>query len=394
MKITQINASASSIGGAGRIAVDLRARYDARGHHSVLYAGTGVSKETATLKTISKSAFHSLLARLAADDFSHFNTDYLLNLADFFAADVIHAHNLHGWYFNLRTLQKISERKPVVWTLHDMWAITPHCAHSYEAVPRHGFFACRSRRDYPGLWWRNDARLAEKKRALYARTAVHLVCPSAWLAEKVSLSVLADKPRTVIPNGVDVALFAPRSRLGARAKLGLPADKKIALFIANQGLKNEFKGGDLFLRLASTYGNDVIFLCVGEKADGSYGNVVIRRGTSDIHDLADYYSAADAYLMPSAAENFPLVVLEAQACGLPVVAHDVGGVKEAIVHRSTGYLAAYRDVQDLRVGLEYFFNKNDAEREAARQVCRARAQAKFSLEAMAEAYLSLYQTLI
>lgn len=395
MNVLLINATDDNGGGASRVAMDIFNGIKERGEKTTMFVGNKTSNNPEIHK-INKPKWRSIASHLLANDSKFFNTDKIIKTPEFTNADIVHAHNLHGWYFNLETLQLISEQKPIVWTLHDMWAITPHCAYAFDTECQNGFFPCPSRQIYPSILWPNEKYLMKQKRNYYLNTKMHLVTPSQWLADKVSQSILNDKALTIIPNGIDTDIFAPQDQKEARKKLNLPINKKIVLFIAHGGLKNEFKGGIYVKEMAKRYMNnsEIIFVCVGGDKECQYENIFERQSINNKTTLREYYSSADVLLFPSTAENFPLVILEAMACGLQIVAFDVGGVKEAIVSKEYGYLAMQKNIDDLYHGIDLLLTRSEAERSSSRLHCRNRAVTEYSLTTMVERYINLYTSLL
>jgi glycosyltransferase involved in cell wall biosynthesis len=395
MKIFTITAAYDELGGAARVATDLTENLKKEGLTTTVYAGVHQSLSS-HVHTIKKTWVDRVSSRLAANDMECFSTDYLLHTSDFKDADIVHAHNLHGWYFNLQTLGKMAAVKPVVWTLHDMWAITSHCAHTDLPLQANGFYTCPPHDTYPKLLWNNRRHLEAVKRAVYATAPLHIVTPSKWLKELVDVSILKDHHSHLIYNGVDTSVYQPTDKQHARTTLGLPLTKKIILFVASGGIKNVFKGGDFVRNLATRYAHDpdVQFICIGGSEDVIEGNVHHLPGIRDKQLLARWYAAADIFLFTSRSENFPLVVLEAMACGLPVVSFDVGGVKEAVGHGTHGYIARYLDTADLATGVEHILNLSPHATAAMAATCRQAVLDHFSLATMTNQYRSLYESLL
>jgi glycosyltransferase involved in cell wall biosynthesis len=293
----------------------------------------------------------------------------------------------------------MAQKKPIVWTLHDEWAITPHCAYTLEgSTMAHDLFTCPSLSTQPRLLFDTTARLAQRRTALYKRTHFHLVTPCQWLADRVRKTPLGTHDLRVIYNGVDTTTFHPADQKVARQELGLPLDKKIVLFLATAGAANTWKGWTYTEAAleAFTHNPDVLFLNVGGLSPETTvtPQVIYRPHESNPALVARYYQAADVLLSTSIAENFPLVILEAMSCGLPVVSFEVGGVAEAISHTRSGYLAKYRDESAVVTGLTWALSLSDQERADVAACARAKVQSSFSLEQMTDAYLSLYQSLI
>lgn len=391
MNILHINASDNGVGGAARVALDLHDTCIRNGHVSHFLSGVGYRKDDPSFHKIPFQTHRKLLAKLLANDAAYFNSDFIFQQKYYQEAEIVHFHNVHGWYFNLSTFKKICAEKKVIWTLHDMWAITPHCAHSYDLKSKDGFFSCRSLSDYPSLYWPNQTRLKNQKRTVYENTHISLVTPSHWLAEKARRSALSSSPLTVIPNGIDTDIFSPVEKQLARKSLNLPVDKKIVLFIASGGIKNEFKGAEHVLEIAGyTKDEDMVFLCVGGQKDKIYDNIIERSGTPDKLILRNYYSASDVLVFPSQAENFPLVILEAMSCGLPVAAFDVGGVSESITDNVDGLVVEQNNTTALAEAVYSLVN----EKNNSSEIRRNKVIKNFSIATMGQSYLDLYQSIL
>jgi glycosyltransferase involved in cell wall biosynthesis len=307
------------------------------------------------------------------------------------SADIVQCHNLHGSYFRLSTLAKIAQSKKVFWTLHDMWAITGNCVYSDDPrVWREGISTKTRIMEYPPMLANRSLALWREKQAIYRQSPhLHLVTPSRWLAGRVRESILGDKALTVIPNGIDTTIFTPGNKITLRHKLNLPLDKKIVVFVAQGGDHDPRKGWEYIARLTQTH-PDTLFLCIGGTRANVVGNIRYVANLIDPRALADYYRAADVFLFTSLAENFPLVVLEAMACGLPIVSFDVGGVSEQVVHQKNGYLAHYQDRDDLATGLDWVIGLPLAVHARIARANRERVQTNFSVAKMTSAYEHLF----
>ena len=413
MHILQIN-TVDKRGGASKVGYTLKRIFEAEGNTTSMFVKLKYSSDenvfvarwpnplSRLLKKLTGKDIGSFLANkirpLLANDIAFFNSDRLLQTEEFREADIVHCHNLHGNYFNLSTLIKISKLKPVVWTLHDMWAMTPHCAHTLSDKARDGFFDCASLKDYQEMPWHNEAYLRTAKRKIYVVANFTIVAPCAWLKEKIAQSLLQKKPLRLIHNGIDAATFQKTDKKAARENLGLPQDKKIILFVSPVG-PNPQKGWEYVENVMERQKNNtnVLFLCVG--TGSKIGNQKKYPYTSvgfvsDEKKLAEYYVAADLFLFTSKAETFPLVMLEAMSCGLPVVSWNVGGIKEAVLHKETGYIANYLDTNDLMNGIEYILSRTTTEYERLSQSARTRVLENFTDTLMAKNYMDLYRELI
>lgn len=411
MKILHIN-TLDSKGGAAKVASVLMQNYNSLGHDSNLAVGAKLSSSPKSFtinghnllsrlsqKICGKDILYALNCRLRiyfSNDIKYFNNHRLFSSREFKEADIIHCHNLHGNYFNLANLEKISKLKPVVWTLHDMWAATGHCAHSFDCQKyQSGCDRCPRLDVYQKISYDNSSALWKQKKEVYSKSKLNLVVPSLWLKNTIAKSILNSHPINLIYNGVNINLFKLQDKMKIRDKLCLPRDKKIILFLADAGKNNIWKGWEYAAELAQSReeDEDVLFLCVGG-TKANLNNISFTGYISDPKEVAKYYAAADVFLFPSLAENFPLVVLEAMACGLPILAFRIGGVPESIIHKKNGYIAEYRSQADLENGLIWLLSLSRDEKEKISQNCSERVRNNFSLEIMAKNYLSLYQTIL
>lgn len=401
MNILQIN-TADIKGGAGRVAYSLQNGLKKLGHQSSLLVSRQYAQNDPEVKLI-RPDYHwrrRILKKLTyylANDLDFFPAGHILKMPEFKKADIVHCHNLHTNYFNLSALQKISSLKPTVWTFHDMWPLTAHCAHAFDgSIKENGFFACPSLDIYPPLAWHNEKYLENKKAKIYTRSSFRIVTPSQWLAKKVKQSLLKDKPLTVIYNGVDTAIFKPQNQRECRRALDLPQDKHLVLVMAKRGQSNPWKGGNYAQETIQTFKNDpdVFFVDLGGDINQSANKVKRVSFVENQPLLAKYYSAADALLYPSIADNCPLVVLEALACGLPVVAFATGGIPELVEHKINGYLAEYKNTADLIEGLNYLLRSSAEEKEKNHSAAINKIQKNFTEKIMVNNYLALYHSLL
>lgn len=384
------------LGGAAKVGWELKTALEKKGDKTSMFVADKRSTDP-NVKVIPRSRLRKYANLLLAND-DVFQTDWLLQTPEYKQADIIHAHNLHGRFFNLHTLAKMSEEKPVVWTLHDEWAITPHCAYTLEGTEmKNGLFVCPNKDTQPRILWNNTKRLAESKLKTYQQAKLNIVTPCSWLKTRIEKTALGQQNCSVIYNGIDIEIFKPSHKTEARKILNLPLDKKIVLFLAVAGGANTWKGWVYTKDVIDRYQNrsDILFLNVGNFVDVSaQGNIEYRKHISDPKELALYYSATDALLYSSIADNFPLVILEAMACGLPIVSFKVGGVGEVLEHQEFGYLANYRDSADLKTGLDWVLALDESTRNLMSERARTTIKQSFTVEAMVDSYFKLYRSLL
>ena len=324
--------------------------------------------------------------------------------------DVVHCHNLHGgWlcdggYFDLAALPSLSRMCPLVLTLHDSWLLSGHCAHSFDCERwKTGCGTCPDLTIYPTAKRDATAYNWERKRRIFARSRVYVATPSRWLMEKVEASML--KPacieRRVIPNGVDLTVFTAGDRREARSGLGLPQDAHILLFAANGVKQNVWKDYQTMRAALARIGDamkgqSVLFIALGDIAkDETIGSTRIQfvPHQDDPSSVARYYQAADVYVHAAKADTFPISVIEAAACGLPVVATAVGGIPEQVIDGRTGFLVPAGDADAMAQRVVRLL-----EREGIRRLMAAEAQQtareRFDFRQQVRAYLDWYDSIL
>lgn len=315
------------------------------------------------------------------------------------APDIIHCHNLHGWYFDLRVLPALSQRQPLVLNLRDSWAMTGHCAYPV-ACERwlHGCGQCPHLEVYPAC--RRDATATNwrRKAEIYAQSRLYVTAPSAWLLAQARESMLQAAEYRVIPNGIDTALFCPGERAAARAELGLPVDQPVVLF-ASASAKNIYKDPATMAAAILAMAERVPRLCVvcvgATLPDRTLRSLPIRQlpYVRDPRDMARLYRAADLFVHTAKAEAFGKTVTEAMACATPVLASAVGGLSEQILPGESGFLCPAGDAEAMaQAAAEYF--SFAAERRCAMAVAAARRGAEFGLDRQVRAFLSWYEEIL
>lgn len=347
--------------------------------------------ETASDDQKSLSAFQEQEGWL---DVFHFSSFDLKHSRQFKEADVVHLHNLHKNYFSLLALPEITCLKPVVWTLHDMFSFTGHCVNSYGCQRwGKGCGNCPDLNIEPRVKKDNTHLLWRLKKIVYRYSDFSPVCPSVWLKSKLENSILKDKEITLIYNGVDETVFKNHHKRKARNLLNLPQDKAIILFVSFGGLTHKTKGGHLIDGvLERLIKENLLILVVGHIGDNiERENLKTLPYIEDTKKLALYYSAADLFLYPSLADNCPLVVLESLSCGTPVVSFNTGGIPELVRHKETGYIAEYKNIDELAAGVEFFLGKPALLKKAGRKA-RQSVLKTFTLKKMIKKYLELYES--
>jgi glycosyltransferase involved in cell wall biosynthesis len=316
-------------------------------------------------------------------------------------ADILNFHNLHNAYFSYLAIPQLTQDKPAVFTLHDMWSFTGHCAYSYDCSRwQTGCGDCPYPETYPAIS-RDSTRWEWKlKDWVYSRSNLTIVTPSHWLTQQAKNSMLSRFDIHHIPYGLDTVAYQPIDPELCRMVLGIPVQKKVLMFAADK-LKDERKGGDLLLKalqaLPATLKEDCVLLTLGQrssKIDSGVDIPAIHLGHVSSDRLKSMaYSAADLFLFPTRADNLPLVLQESMACGTPMVSFKIGGVSDLVRPGVTGYLAQPEDVEDFCSGIVQLLEDDDM-RERMGKKCREISLQEYSLDLQAKRYKELYQSLL
>ena len=316
-------------------------------------------------------------------------------------ADILNFHNLHTGYFNYLAITKLTKTKPAIFTLHDMWSFTGHCAYSYDCDRwKIGCGSCPYPDIYPAIR-RDSTRIEWKlKNWIYSKSNLTIITLSHWLTEQAKASMLSRFPIHHIPNGIDTDAYQPLDRHLCKAVLGIPQNKKVLLFGADS-LKDKRKGGDLLFnalqQLPQSLKAEVLLLTFGngsEAITAKLGIPTIGLGYISSDRLKSMaYSAADLFIFPTRADNLPLVLQESMACGTPMVSFDIGGVPDLVRPMVTGYLAKPEDAKDFCNGIVELL-ENEQLQQTMSVNCRTIALTEYSLELQAERYIKLYKEIL
>lgn len=405
-KLLQINPVIRTNTSTGRIMQEIGELAMANGWESyVAYSGgrDGVKPCKSKLMPVGGKldvAFHGLWTRLTDRHglASWFATKRFIREIKELNPDVIHIHNIHGYFLNYKMLFEYLKETdiPVIWTVHDCWLYTGHCYY-YSSIGcdkwNKGCGNCPQRTAFPASWFidRSKQNLKDKSEAFNSiKDKLTIVPVSEWIRGEMSRSILKNCHYQVIHNGIDLNVFdvQPDDK-AVREKYGL-GDKHIILGLASIWSKE--KGWDDFMEMSKMLNEDEVIVMVGvteEQQKRLPENVVGIRRTENVRQLAELYSAAVAFVNPTWQDNYPTVNLESIACGTPVVTYRTGGSIEAVTEK-TGYVVEQGDVKGLLNAVREIERKGNLEYKAD---CRAHALANFRKEDRYADYLKLYENL-
>ena len=405
LKIVHIS-TWDNAGGSGRAAYRLHTSLKKLGVQSRMLVGRKRTLDP-DVRVIG-GAFHRL-DKLIGGLSDRMDLQYLFYPSSFFLpwmrwvrqADLIQVFNTHGGYFGHRAFVRLSRRRPVVWRLSDMWALTGHCSYSYECERwRTGCGSCPHLEEYPQLRRDTSAALWRVKDQIYRKSRLTIVSPSRWLGELARQSPLLSRfPIHWIPNGLDTDLFHPIPKEEARRELGLSPSGRVVLFSASSVCQE--RKGSAFLKEALSRTRESLkgttLLVVGEGAEAfRWDGPLPVKAIGPVEDdrrLAAVYSAADLFILPTLADNLPNGALESLACGTPVVSFAVGGVPEVVRHMETGYAAVPRDAADLGKGIRLLLDDTALRERMARQG-RAVVEQEYRLDLQTRRFEQLYRDIL
>lgn len=406
-RLLQINPVLRQSTSTGRIMREIGEKAMAEGWESYIAYSKGrdglmeSSSKTIPVGDKFDVALHGLATRMFDRHglYSKRATREFLRRMDEINPDIIHIHNIHGYFLNYQLLfdYLAAHGKKVVWTVHDCWLYTGHCYY-YNAADcfrwKTGCGHCPQRGEFPRSWARDrSAKNFEDKRRAFTSLAKGnfvIVPVSEWIRGEMSQSFLKDCDYKVIHNGIDLDVFAPADPAAARDRYGI-SEPKVYLGIASIWLKE--KGLDDLRSIAAMLAPDERLVMVGKMAENDVkslpANILHIPRTADVATLASLYSAASVMLNPTWQDNYPTVNLEAQACGTPVVTYLTGGSPESLTP-DTGRVVAQGDVAGMLEAARSLAAGGDA----VARACRSHALECFSKSDRYADYINLYHQLI
>lgn len=365
MKILQIN-SVCGAGSTGRIATDLYKVLEEKGHECVIAYGRGTAPQgIKTIKIGTDFDNYMHVAKTRIFDKHGFGstkaTKEFIQKVKEYDPDVIHLHNIHGYYINIEILFNYLKKadKKVIWTLHDCWAFTGHCAYfDYVGCDKWKSECkkCPQKKEYPksNLFDNSTKNLKKKKDIFKGIKDLTIVTPSEWLAKLVGMSFLSEYKIKVINNGIDLSVFKPIES-DFREKYNLQ-DKILILGVAS--MWDRRKGLDYLVDLSKILDDSYRLIIVGvnkKQKKTLAKNILTITRTDNINELVEIYSAADIFINSTLEDNFPTTNLEAIACGTPVITFNTGGSIECI-NKYTGKIVNSNSVDELAVKIKSLIN--------------------------------------
>jgi glycosyltransferase involved in cell wall biosynthesis len=441
-RILQISTN-DSVGGAARVALNLHHRYRARGINACMAVGKNLQMDDPAIFEIPNDQYRSTFAKQllkkaarlekanrrgywrfgqllravaepqrwyenwqGVEDFNFPATHHLLKLGNH--PDLIQCHNLHGNYFDLRSLPRLSHKVPMVFTLHDAWLLSGHCAQHQDCERwKTGCGQCPDLTLYPKV--RKDRTHPNwlRKREIFRNSKLYVITPSRWLMDQVEQSILAEGiiRSKIIPYGIDLSHFCSGDRQESRAKLGLDHNRFIVLIsgstIRERPLEDH-KKIQKTLSMVDSEGESLCLILGSNFETYKAGKWIVQSlpYETDVKVVATYFKSADVLLHISKADTFPNVILQSLASGTPVIASAVGGIPEQVRSvtsnsrkDATGFLIAPNEPQLFANALESIMNDSALRQEMGKNA-ENDASKRFSLEQQVDEYLKFYAEIL
>ena len=309
--------------------------------------------------------------------------------------DIIHLHNIHGYYLNYRLLFEFLNKldTPIVWTLHDCWSFTGHCG-QYLMVDCHkwenGCNHCpQHKEEYPSSYADRSRKNYELKKSLFsANKNLHIVPVSEWMENNVRHSFFKNADVRVIHNGIDIQTFKPFTERTKKSKIQILGVSNV--WTAYKGLNDFYKMRELLNE--DEYDITLVGLTANQIKQLPKGIIGIER-TQSVNELAKLYASSDIFVNPTYCDTFPTVNIESLACGTPVITYNVGGSPE-IIDDETGWAVNKGDVEAIAQWIKKVANESAEETENRRGKCRERAVRLYNKEDRYKDYITLYKELL
>ena len=400
-KVLQINTEATGLS-TGRITEGIGNAVLSHGWESHITYGRLTGEGNSNMYAIgNKKDFyiHALDSRLLGrTGYSSKNaTLKLLEYIKHVQPDIIQLHNLHGYYLNLELLFNYlkSINTPLVWAFHDLWPVTGHCT-QFENVACEKWKTtchdCPQLNEYPKSIFFDHSRSSHqlKKKLFTNRSQLQIVTSSVWSKNHIEESYFSKYPIEVIPNGVNTALFTPKESISKRKELSLE-DKQILLGVAS--VWSNKKGLHDFIKLSGLIKDNQVIILIGltpKQISQLPENITGIERTSNIQELATFYSMADIFLNLTYADTFPTTNLEALACGTPIITYDTGGSIESVFDE-TGKIVKKGNLPEILKAIEQLSIKDS---KFYKIKCSQLAKKKYDMITQFDKYRIIYENIL
>jgi glycosyltransferase involved in cell wall biosynthesis len=318
--------------------------------------------------------------------------------------DIISLHNIIGGYFTVSLLIKLAEIAPIVWTQHDMWAITANATHtlgdeSWKEMKKGKY----EKKIFPTIGINTGNWLIKRKKEIYSKSDLTFIAPSNWLYKILTTSpLITGKKVFCIHNGIDLEIFKPHSKKEIRNSINIPEDSNVISFIAEKFKNSPFKGGEDLIKILDNLDinidKEIHFIVIGKgiiNKQSEYKNIIFHHMgyIKDEVRMSELLSASDLFIYPTKADTLPNVLIESIACGTPTITFDIGGCGDIIKNGISGYIFPPKHINQFCEKTIELLNDKDRLKEMAIS-SRQYAEKKFSVESMSDRYYELFEEIL
>lgn len=304
--------------------------------------------------------------------------------------DIIHLHNIHDHWLNYKLLFEYLNQTniPIVWTFHDCWAFTGHCAHFVNNKCFKWIDKCSKCRQTRSLIDYSLRNFLLKKTLFTSNKNLHIVAVSDWLGKLCQMSLFKNMDIRVIENGIDLSLFKP-SYTPFYYKI---SDDKFVIMAVSSQWKGGNKGLDDYFKMSKILKDDEIIVLVGVHEDlrnNLPSNIIGICRTNNQQELASLYTRANVITSLSSAETFGLTIIEGNACGTPAVVYD-NTAPPSLITSETGFVVPNEDYKAAYDAIQVIKSKG---KKSYFKACIELAK-KYDHNECSMKYVELYRSLI
>ncbi len=336
--------------------------------------------------------------------FIPFHKKAIIEIVERIKPDIINLNNIHGSYFEVGLLNKLSKYCPIVWTLHDMWSFTRNAAYTFGNEAWNEMKSFREEKDmYPRIGFNTGNYLLKRKRKIYQGSDLSIIGPSKWMFHMALKSpVFQNKEIIHLPYAINLEKYLPLDKSISKMEFGIDPNSNV-LFFNTDWIRNEpRKGGDKILRILNELNKrlqrKVTLLLTGSEIIVEFNvfeNFFVKHlgRVYNEEKLIKIFNASDLIIHPSISDNLPNILIESMACGTPAVAFNVGGTSDIVIHEYNGYL-----VEPFNI-IEYSERIHDLINDREKLKCfsinaRVHAEKNFNSKNIAESYYSFFSKII
>ena len=364
-KLIQINTVCN--GSTGKIMGDIAREANKKGYQTLcIYGRRKGYKDLNCIKVGGFFSFwwHVILTTIfdtQGHHGSYFKTKKIVRILRREKPDIIHLHNIHGYYLNYPVLFKYLKNEfkgEIKWTFHDCWPFTGHCPYFTLAECdkwKKQCYNCPNKRKYPTSWIFDNSKneYLLKKKYFTSLNNLTIITPSNWLNNLVKQSFMGKYNVVTINNKININIFKPTTDISVIDKYGIPTNKKIVLGVAS--IWEDRKGLKDFIELSKMLDENYQIVLVGitdKQRKQLPDNIICIKRTDNQYELAVLYSFASVFVNPTYEDNYPTVNIEAIECGTKVICYDTGGCSEQVT-KDKGIIVEPANIKKL---LESIYN--------------------------------------